>query len=322
MKPALDIVIVNWNGGELLQSCLRSIAETRGDGYQIKSVILVDNGSEDGSIDRINVDLPLRVIRNGRNLGFAAASNAGAGTGSSPYILFLNPDTRLFRDSIETPMEFMEKEPGVGICGIQMIDESGRVSRSCARFPSAKTFAWRLLGLDRISPVFPSVFLTDWDHAESREVDHVIGAFYLVRRELFERLEGFDAKSFFVYLEDLDFSLRARREGFKSFYLATAQAFHKGGGTSERIRARRIFFSIRSRIRYGFKHFSYAQAMALALATLLIEPLPRLLQAVLNLSVSQVVETAVAWTLLWRSFPTILGRPERPARKIRGQTGT
>jgi GT2 family glycosyltransferase len=120
----------------------------------------------------------------------------------------------------------------VGICGIQLQDDSGHIARSCARFPSLRIFAMQALGLNTL-PWFRSwgMHMLEWDHGKTREVDHVIGAFYLMRRALFESLGGFDER-FFVYLEDLDFSLRARKAGWSSVYLATTQAFHAGGGVS------------------------------------------------------------------------------------------
>ena len=104
--------------------------------------------------------------------------------------------------------------------------------------------------------------MREWNHEESREVDQVMGAFFLVRQKLFEEWGGFDER-FFVYLEDVDFSSRARRVGWRSFYMAGVKAYHKGGGTSEQIKSTRLFYSLRSRILYSYKHFSCASATAL-----------------------------------------------------------
>ena len=99
-----------------------------------------------------------------------------------------------------------------------------------------------MLGLSRLSPHFPGLFMRDWAHGDSRPVDHVMGAFTLMRRSLFDSLLGFDER-FFMYLEDLDFSLRAGRAGWRSFYLAEARVYHKSGGTSEQIKGRRAVLS-------------------------------------------------------------------------------
>jgi hypothetical protein len=144
--------------------------------------------------------------------------------------------------------------------------------------------------------------MADWDHTHTRDVDHVIGAFSLVRRAVFDALEGFDER-FFVYLEDLDFSRRARNAGWRTVYLADAQAFHAGGGTSRQIKARRLFYALRSRLLYAFKHFPRAGAISVMFATLMIEPLSRSLAALLRGSWSGLKETWSAYGMLWRWLP-------------------
>jgi len=262
MNVSIDIVIVNWNAGPQLRDCLDSIIVADRDGLEIKRVVLVDNASSDGSSDGLQAyRFPLTVIRNTKNRGFGAACNQGAKDSCSDYLLFLNPDTRLFSDSLSKPLAFMEQadNQNIGIAGIQLVDNNSSVSRTCSRFP-------------------PSYFLIDWDHEDSRLVDHVIGAFFLVRRSLFNIMNGFDER-FFVYLEDLDFSLRARKSGWRSYYLAEVQAFHKGGGTSENIKATRLFYALRSRILYGYKHFGWWAGTGLMGGTLFLEFLSRFVLA-------------------------------------------
>lgn len=305
---SLDIVVVNWNAGRQLWECLESIVGASRKDVQLMRVMVVDNASRDGSLDRIDrLPLPLNIIRNEENMGFAAACNKGAKSSAADYLLFLNPDTRLAEDSLIKPLSFMEHSENwrVGIMGIQLVDEDSRVSRTCTRFPKPSMFFSKMLGLDRLSPrFFPSHFMTEWDHSGSCEVEHVIGAFFLVRRFLFEELGGFDER-FFVYLEDLDFSLRARQAGYSSYYLAGSQAYHKGGGTSEQVKAQRLFYSLRSRILYGYKHFGDFSATALLMGTILIEPLSRLVLALSHLSLAQFKETLSGYWALWRSLPAI-----------------
>jgi GT2 family glycosyltransferase len=139
-----------------------------------------------------------------------------------------------------------------------------------------------------------------------------MGAFFLVRRTLFERLGGFDER-FFVYLEDLDFSLRAKRIGFDSFYLADVQVYHKGGGSSERARATSLYYSLTSRILYAHKHFNAWVATLLTLGTLFVEPVSRLLFAIARRSPSQLADTVRAYALLWRALPrglAVAGPPD------------
>ncbi len=309
MQAKVHIVIVNWNAGDWLRRCLASIAD-HGSGL-VDRVVVVDNGSTDGSAEfGAPSGLP-ELIATGENLGFARASNLGARGAAVPYLLFLNPDAALGEGTLQRALAFMEgpEAADVAVCGARLVDENGQTQRHCARFPTARTFLGSATGLGALFPrLFPPLLMEDFDHLESRRVDHVIGAFYLVRRELFESLSGFDER-FFVYLEDLDLSLRVREAGRRVHYLAEAFAFHKGGGTSEQVKARRLFYSLRSRILYAFKHFRRRHARTVALATLLIEPLPRLIRALVRLSPREAGDTLRAFFWLWRDFPSLLRRP-------------
>jgi len=309
MTPSLDIVIVNWNSGEQLRRCLESIQATSRDKFELTRVVVVDNTSCDGSADDLHDGtLPLTLIRNTENRGFAAACNCGAKTSHADYLLFLNPDVRLISNSLVEPVAFMEKPENakVGICGIQLLDEQGQVSPTCSRFPTAFTYFSRMLGLDRLFPnLFPGHFLETSDHGQSREVDQVMGAFLLIRRTLFDRLGGLDER-FFVYFEDLDLSYRAFEAGWQSHYLAAAQAYHKGGGCSEQVKAARLFYSLRSRILYSYKHFGWASATGLLAGTLLVEPFARLAWTSCRGSMQEMQSTLQAYAMLWRALPNLI----------------
>ena len=152
---------------------------------------------------------------------------------------------------------------------------------------------------------FPTQFMLDFDHLHDREVDHVIGAFFLVRQELFKTLHGFDER-FFVYLEDMDFSLRSAQQGWRTWYMAAAQAFHKGGGVSEQVRAHRLFYSLRSRLLYSFKHFARRQAFLITGLTLSIEFVARLGHAILQRSPTAIWDTLRGYGMLWADIPRLI----------------
>jgi GT2 family glycosyltransferase len=316
LTELLDIVIVNWNAGLQLAEAVTSIVQHHDN--LVLSVIIVDNASSDDSIARVEAlpSLPfqLQIIRNKQNRGFAAACNQGAALATGYYLLFLNPDTRLLENSLSVPQAFMKQSENAdaGICGIQLQDESGHVARTCARFPSLGIFVAQVLGLNKVS-WFRSwgTHMSEWDHGKAREVDHVIGAFYLTRRSLFELLGGFDER-FFVYLEDLDFSLRAREAGWRTVYLAEAQAFHLGGGASHQVKARRLFYSLRSRLLYGFKHFTPWQEWALLGVTLSLEPVIRSMVSLLRGGIEDVQTTLKAYVMLYRDMPNILRKARQP----------
>lgn len=305
MDSVVDIVIVNWNSGHFLRDCINSIrAFGRG---VVRRVVVVDNGSEDKSLDIDGAGLPLDIVCAGENLGFARACNLAASRCAAPFILFLNPDALLMEGALDKCVTFMESGAAaqVGICGARLLDEHGNTQRHCAKFPVWRTYLGRTIGLDGFFPkVFPSNFMREFDHLTSRRVDQVIGAFFLVRRSVFEELGGFDER-FFVYLEDLDFSLRAMRAGWSTWYLADAVAFHKGGGTSQRVKAMRLCYSLRSRMLYAMKHFPKSQALAVILLTLFVEPFTRLIRAALRTSGQEGWDTLRGYAMIWKSMPKL-----------------
>ncbi len=132
-----------------------------------------------------------------------------------------------------------------------------------------------------------------------------MGAFFLVRRSLFEALGGFDER-FFVYFEEVDLTVRARAMGWRTFYLSDARVYHKGGGTTDRVKAVRLFYSLRSRILYAYKHFGWWTGSALTVGTLVLEPFTRLTLAVAHMSVAELVATVGAYIMLLRAMPRTL----------------
>jgi len=302
----IDVVIVNWNAGPQLAEAVGSVIE-HGDGL-VERIIVVDNSSTDGS-DALALHPLLTIVRAGENLGFARGCNLGARQGGARYILFLNPDAKVMVGTLATVARFMESGAAerVGICGARLVDEYGATARDSARFPVWRTFVGQSLGLSGKIGLFPEQFLTDFDHEYSRMVDHVIGAFFFVRRSVFDLLQGFD-EDFFVYYEDLDFSIRAKQAGGNSYFLAEAVAHHKGGGTSARVKARRLFYVLRSRIIYSWKHFPRRGAWIATTLIVTIEPITRLVRAALRRSPAEARDTVRGFWMLWADLGPILRR--------------
>lgn len=279
-KLLYSIVIVNWNSGKQLKTCLDSIKQTLGEQYAIKKVVVVDNASADGSadFDTESYSFLCEVLRNRENRGFAYACNQGARRCGIPiahtngkyqeienitqteqrkgteYLLFLNPDTELRRHTLAKLSEYLRRKPAhIGITGIQLWNEQGEIARTCSHFPNKIR---RLCKVAGITKVFPSadVIMEGWDHKTSREVDQVMGAFFVISEALFEQLHGFD-ENFFVYYEEVDLSKRAKNMGYDSYFYADAKAFHKGGGTSEQVLDKRLFYVLDSYLKYEQKHY-------------------------------------------------------------------
>lgn len=304
--PSVHIVIVNWNTGDYLRECLASIVGPQRAGLTIARVTVVDNASSDDSTEGLDdLPLPLEVIRNSGNVGFAAACNQGAAGSTADYLLFLNPDTRLFPNTLATVSRFMEGErsAGIGICGVEIVDAEGRPGVSCARFPDLRVFIGRITGLNALLPrAFPSYHLTPAELSQSRLVDQVIGAFFFIRRELFARMGGFDTR-YFMYFEEVDFALRARRQGVRSYFLKEASAFHAANVSSDQVRGPRLAHSLRSRLLFARRHWPPWKAGVLLALTFTVEPVARLTKAALGWKWSEVAAIADGYRRLLRDPP-------------------
>lgn len=305
MAAVVDILLVNWNSRHYLQRCLSAVQRVLNE-VPIGRVVVVDNASSDDSLQSALTTYGghINVVRNASNVGFAAACNQAAADSTADFLVFLNPDTEVRAGALAKCVRFMESKDGsdVGICGIQLLDERGTIARTCARFPSFWNVLYRTVGLSQLLPsIFPSQAMREWDHRSSRRVDQVIGAFFFVRTSLFKQLGGFDPQ-FFVYYEEVDFSLRAKQLGWSSQFLSDAQTYHKGGGVSEQFRALRLYHNTRSKLKYVRKHFAAVQSWTIIALTLIVEPLVRLLTAIA--ARRDVVEVLRGYALLYRNIAT------------------
>jgi GT2 family glycosyltransferase len=310
----LDVIIVNWNAGPVVCECVESLAAARAPGIELDRVVLIDNASDEWPVPLRDFGLPLQVVRNERNRGFAAACNQGAFGSRADYLLFLNPDVVLGPNALAAPIAVLERDADrrIGIAGIQLVDRHGSIRRTSARRPTRKRFLAALLRLDRLWPAGRTSYrMVEWDHGDTRTVDHVTGAFYLVRRSLYERLAGFDER-FFVYFEDLDFSMRAQDAGWSAVYVAEAQASHRGGWASGRFRRIRLYHDWRSRVAFARKQFGGGTAAAAFALTAVVDPAVRIGAGVRQRSGTEVRESVSA--CLDRLFGRDPGSG-RPARR-------
>jgi N-acetylglucosaminyl-diphospho-decaprenol L-rhamnosyltransferase len=299
---SVGIVIVNWNAGVLLKACIDSLLSSNFSDVYLERIVIVDNGSTDGSLNQIsNNSGHLEFIRNSDNLGFAKACNKGASSLESDYILFLNPDTICEPNSIASVISFMNKETSrnIGICGTALYSEKGKFGVSCARFPKTSLFFFEAFGLTRLFPaIFKPLLLSNNECKKSGYVDQVIGAFFLVRRKLFNDLDGFDER-FFVYFEEVDFSLRASQLGQLSYFLSDISNYHLGGGSSGSVVGKRLYYSLSSRLKYAKKHFRKVDYILLSFLTICLEPFSRLFYSAVRLNRRELLGTFEGYKLFF-----------------------
>lgn len=267
---ALDIVVVTWNSGADLLSCLPAAAACLE--ALPGTLTIVDNASRTDPEQLVARLAPgALLLANPTNQGFAAAANHGARHGSASAILFLNPDVVVSLPALRTALAALAAREDVGIVGLRFIDEAGRPMISAARLPTLARVVLAAFGLDRVLPALVRPhFLTPAELAVSKPVEQISGAFLLIRREIFKRLGGFD-EHFFLYHEDADLCRRAAAAGALCWHAAEAAVLHRGGGSTRAVPAERLFLLAASRVQYFRKHAGAAQAAAVAFAFLAIE---------------------------------------------------
>ena len=242
----LSIVIVNYNTGDLLRECLRSLFGSEGDfTYQ---VTVVDNHSQDGSAALVRREFPqVDLLENPENVGYAQANNQGLKSRKARYYLLLNPDTVLPPESLRAMLSFMEGHLQAGIAGPKLMMADGRLDLACRRsFPTPEVSFYRLSGLGRLFPKskrFGRYNLTYLDPDQEAEVDSVVGAFMMIRGETLEEV-GYLDEEFFLYGEDLDFAYRAKKAGWKVYYYPQVTVLHykRRSSSQNRKRAQHEFY--------------------------------------------------------------------------------
>lgn len=232
----LSIVIVSFNTQELLADCIGSIKEhTKGVDYEI---LIVDNGSQDGSVEWLKEEKGIEAILNKGNLGFAGANNQGIKKATGRYILLLNSDTELKENSLAKMIRWMDEHPGVGIATCKLLNPDGSTQANGGSFPTLlRVFLWgtflddiplisRLLG-----SYHPHPHIGEKDSREHQQ-DWVSGAVFLIRKEVVKDLGGLE-EEFFMYAEDVEYCLRAKKGGWEVWYIPQTSIVHIGSASSK-----------------------------------------------------------------------------------------
>jgi len=246
----LSIIIVNWNTKEYLLPCLKSIFKGgQGTGWE---VIVVDNGTRDGSREEVKKVFPsARLIENEKNFGFAKAANQGLQKASGRYALLLNPDTQVENGAIERLVSFMDAHSDVGVAGAQLLNADGTKQNSIANFPSLGT---ELLNKSLLRWLFPTKFPGKGrNYSEPIEVDSVIGACMMVRRDTLDQVGLLD-EDYFLFLEETDWCYRMKKAGWKIYHVPQAEIYHFQGKSAETVKKRARVEFYRSRYHFFKKN--------------------------------------------------------------------
>ena len=259
MKPVpandISIIIINWNVRELLRACLLSLKAGQGD-LQLE-VIVVDSASSDDSVVMLRQDFPwVTLIACQENVGFPRGNNLGIAKADGRYILLLNPDTEIGKNALSRMIDYMDEETDVGVTGPQLLYPDGAIQSSRRRFPTLATGFFESTWLQNVAPrsIMGRYYAQDLPDDETSDVDWVMGACLMVRRQVVDRIGGMD-EAYFMYSEELDWCRRIKDAGWRVVYLPAAQVIHYEGKSSEQaVTARHVNFQ-RAKLRYYRKYY-------------------------------------------------------------------
>lgn len=233
----LSIVIVTRNSMVTVEVCLKSIPDNPPE-FPIEAFV-VDNASTDGTVEIVKKFPKVKLIQNRRNLGFAAANNQAIRKARGSYTLLLNPDTEIRPGAIAKMIDFMGKNPEVGVLGptVKVIGDGQEVS---------------FTGGGRVRPLLATAGYLRFEKPpeEPMEVDYVTGAVLLIRREVIEKI-GLMPEEYFLYYEDTDWCLRARKAGYKVVYYPEAEVLHREGSSFKGRSFEQIYYGAKSGLLFG-----------------------------------------------------------------------
>lgn len=250
----LSIVIVNYNAKDYLKKCIDSVFEST---LKNLEVIVVDNASEDGSLEELKkIEGRIKLIANEKNVGFSKANNQGIKKSSGRYILFLNPDTSVYPSTLKYMLSFMDKEKSAGAATCKVLLPNGEIDDASHRgFPTPWNALCYFSGLEKLFPsskLFAGYHM-GWENLnKTHQVRACAGAFMLVRKEAGEEAKWWD-EDYFFYGEDLDFCIELQKKNWKIFYVPHVSVLHYKG--------------ISSGIKNHSKHLSYADLETKRVAT-------------------------------------------------------
>jgi len=322
----LSILVVNWNTKDYLLFCLKSIFEKGG--RILREVIVVDNGSQDGSVSEVKKAFPsVHLIENERNLGFAKAVNQGLQKASGRYVLLLNPDTQVKNETIERLISVMEAHSDVGIAGAQLLNSDRSRQNSIANFPSLAT---ELFNKSLLKWLFPKTFPgKERNYDEPIEVDSVIGACMMVRPDAIHQVGPLD-EDYFLFLEETDWCYRMKKAGWKIYHVPQAEVYHFQGKSAARDKKRARVEYFRSRYHFFKKNRGSGLCFILVvglMVRLLVESISMTIACLFTVGMVKRWRRKLsiyAYLLGWhlKFCPEGMGLRNRPMSNVKGQTSS
>jgi len=248
-KPLVSIIILNWNGLEHLKTCLPSVI---GQTYKNIEIIVVDNGSTDGSIEYVQSNDSIKLVCNSTNVGFSKGNNIGIQIASGKYIAVLNNDTELDLNWVSSLVEVAEGHPDAGMFACKILSYYDRNLIDCVG---------HLIYPDGLSRGRGRGEIDKGQYNKIEEVAFPSGCAALYRKEMLEQVGLFD-ETFFIYVEDSDLGMRGRLTGWKCLYVPNAIVYHKYSATMGEYSPRKAFLIERNRIWFVVKNFPFTMIIS------------------------------------------------------------
>lgn len=232
----LSVIILNYNVRYFLEQCVLSVQRALQD--IDGEIIVVDNNSADDSCQMIKERFPdVKLIENKENFGFPKGNNIGVSMAKGEYICILNPDTVVAEDTFKKVLQFASNKKGFGIVGCKLIDGTGNFLPECKRgLPTPWVAFTKIFGLYKFFPkssLFNKYYAQHLSENESGEVDILVGAFMIMKRELYLKVGGFD-ENCFMYSDDIDLSYLVKRAGYNNYYYHETTVIHYKGESTVR----------------------------------------------------------------------------------------
>jgi GT2 family glycosyltransferase len=255
-EDLVDIVIVSYRSRELLRDCLAALLSN--DTPNGARVWVVDNASDDGTIEMVRAEFPdVELIASAENLGFSAANNIAIQCGSAPFVLALNPDTRATPRAIDRMVALMQADSAIGMAGCRLVLEDGTFDHAARRsFPTVLGALGHFTGLGRGRNAPARLSQYRAPTVERGPVDAINGAFMLMRRDALDEVGLFD-EGYWMYMEDLDLCYRFAEAGWTVWYEPEVSVVHVKWGTSGRYRRPRVNVAFHyGMFRFYRKHYA------------------------------------------------------------------
>ena len=262
MKPKVSTITVNYNHKYFPKLSVEAI-EAAKHPWPVE-VVFVDNASTDelslNFLRKADKKKRIKLIESPENIGFAGGNNLGVANASGEYILILNPDTTVREDSIKKMVEYMEKDPEVGILGPRLEYSDGTVQDSCRRDMSFFDLVIKRTALRHVPGLRRRVekyTMEDFNHSKTQEVELITGACMLIKKDFYDEIGGFDDR-YFLFMEDFDLCKKVRKAGKKVVYFPEAiiNHYHKrlSGGSIFKLLTKKVFWiHVKSAIKYFWK---------------------------------------------------------------------